>query len=159
MAWPGNAIRTHGEYRSEEVGKQRGARTWPRLTIIHFQLPFPLLLPASLPSPNLKVCKQGLRDLGQKERPSPAWGWKVPALHTGPAAGPGLHQSHYSWQAWARERGPCAAGISWAKLFARTREETLHFVPRDGQKHGGRSGDANRNTTVQNLTFFVCFVF
>ena len=62
----------------------------------------------------------------------------------GSAAGPRLHCAHYAWQAGAREGDPSAAGILGAKLVARIREETLHFVPGDDlkkKKKWGRSED------------------
>lgn len=64
----GQSTRTHGEYRSEENGESETARTSMVLTTIRFQLPFPRLPPASVPSPNLKLHKYNLRAVRQKTK-------------------------------------------------------------------------------------------
>ena len=78
----------------------------------------------------------------------------------GSAAGPPLHCAHYAWQAGAREGDPSAAGILGAKLVARIREETLHFVPGDDlkkKKNGGGLKILNQNFKAQKSNFVLLF--
>lgn len=148
-----------GNTDQRERGNLRWARASMVLTIIHFQLPFPLLPPASLlPQTHSYTYKHAWR-ADEAKRTSSVCRRRV--LSAGPTAGPGLHCAHYSWQAWARERAPpSAAGILWAKLLVRIREEALHFVPVDDGGGGGmgRSGHSKQKFQGSNMSLFCCFV-
>ena len=94
----------------------------------------------------------------EAKRTSTVWRKEGP----GSAAGPWLHCAHYAWQAGAREGDPSAAGILGAKLVARIREETLHFVPwmiwkiknilRDGEEKQADDGD---KFIIYHLSFII----
>lgn len=79
----------------------------------------------------------------------------------GSAAGPRLHCAHYSWQAWAQEGDPSAAGIGELNYSQESERKHctlfLGMIWKKKKKNGGGLKILKRNFKAQKSTFVLLF--
>lgn len=143
IAWQSKPVGTYREYRSEESGKSEISQGLDGANRHAFSSPLSFASSCLSPSQIQSNASTTWGLLGKKN--GHCVKRRVPGCW--PCSWAPLHCAHYSLQAGVREGAPSAAGILWAKLLARIREETLHFVPGDDrEKKWGKSGDSKQKS-------------